>query len=135
MAVFLAASDSFQFSQILIPLVVISMSMAIPIVAIIAEHLQKVERMRLIQKAIEHGTDPASLQLEEPGPKSRRRRLPYRGGMVLIAIGLALSFGTRVSDFYVGNIEFPFATGGYICLAIGVALLLNDFINRSRFND
>jgi len=91
MTLFLADSNGNDLTTLLIPLVVVSLSMCIPIVAIITEHFQKKEKMRLMEKALEHGVNPEALKLEDP-PKPR---LPYRAGMVNVAVGVALVLGDR----------------------------------------
>ena len=60
MTIYLAAIDIAS----LIPLIVITLSMAIPIVAIIVDFFQKKEKMKLVEKAIEqYRIDP-----EKPNP-------------------------------------------------------------------
>ena len=63
MIAFLAQSDQSQFMGLLLPIIVITLSMGIPIVAIITEHLQKQQKMRLMEKAIKHGADPGALEV------------------------------------------------------------------------
>ncbi len=127
MTTILAAATT--ITQILLPLVVISLSMAIPIVAIITEHFQKKERMRLMEKAIEHGADLSSLQMDEP----QRPRMPYRGGMVTAAVGAGLLLVDRYKGWDVHGFVVPLAVAGFICVGVGVALIVNDWINRDRY--
>ena len=127
---FLAESSNHDLAGILIPLVVVSLSMSIPIVAIITEHFQKKEKMRLMEKAIEHGVDPEQLSLDEP----KNPRLPYRGGMVMLAVGVGLLLTDRFVDFGFGGLHVPLMAGGLIVGLVGLALLINDYMNRDRFD-
>ena len=120
MIAFLAQSDQSQFMGLLLPIIVITLSMGIPIVAIITEHLQKQQKMRLMEKAIEHGADPGALEVQEKsGP-----RLPYRSGMVCLAIGVALVAGDRFIDIGLVGFHLPLVVGGLITGAVGIALLM-----------
>lgn len=131
MTLFLAESGGTDLTTLLIPLVVVSLSMCIPIVAIITEHFQKKEKMRLMEKAIEHGVNPDELSFDDP-PKPR---MPYRAGMINLAVGVALLLGDRYVDFGFGSVHFPLMLGGFIVGLVGVALLINDYMNRHRFDN
>ncbi len=132
MNAFLASSDFADLGKFLFPLIIVGMSMSIPIIAIITDHLQKKERMRLIEKAIEHGADLKNLDLEDA---PARPRLPYRSGMILLAVGVALYFGDKFIDPRFGGFQFfPLAGVGLICGCIGIAQLLNDWLNRKRID-
>ncbi len=127
----LLASESFgEIKQLLIPIIVITLSMSIPIVAIITEHLQKKERLRLMEKAIEHGANLESLDFNDS--PSKQKKLPYRGGMVCSAVGIALLSAGRFVNFEVFPFQLPLGLGGLIVLAVGIALILNDFMNRDK---
>jgi len=122
-----------EMGSFLFPLAIMGMGMSIPIIAIITEHLQKKERMRLIEKAIEHGADLKDLNLEDLNSDGNcKPRLPYRSGMILIATGIALSTGNYFLDVSFGSIHIPLLIGGLITGLIGVAQILNDWINRGR---
>jgi len=119
-----------------IPIVVVSMSMAIPIVSLIVERFQKRDRMRLIEKAIEHGANLDDLRLEEPkcGP-----RLPARDGMVCVAVGAGLVLGyfvlgDNLGALGIGPLKMPILLGGLIVGFVGLALLINDRMNRDKFD-
>ena len=129
MMAFLALKDYSELTGLVLPIVVISLSMSIPIVAIVTEHLQKQARMRLIAKAIEHGANLEDLKLEDP---DERPRLPYRSGMVMIAVGVALILANRIVNLSFGALEFPLLVGGLITGCVGLALLLNDWLNRGQ---
>jgi len=125
------AQSRTPMTEILLPLAVISLSMSIPIVAIVTEHFQKKERMRLIEKAIEHGANIDDLPLDEPA----RPHLPYRSGMVTLGIGAGLLMADRYAGLNFGSFTAPLGIGGVICAGVGAALLLNDWINRRRFRE
>ena len=85
----------------------------------------------LMEKAIEHGANPEDFNLEEP-EDDPKRRMPYRAGMVTAATGAGILLGARV---YTVASEFNnlMMIGGVIVICVGVALLVNDFMNRDRF--
>lgn len=96
----------------------------IPIVSLIAEYYKKKGKLRVMEKAIEKGLPLEGLSLEnERGP-----RVPYRSGMVVLAVGI----GIGICAVLVEN------TGGFgvgiasILLLIGLALIINDKINYDR---
>ncbi len=125
-----------EFGRMAIPVIAVAMSMAIPIVAIIVERFQKRDRMRLIEKAIEHGANLDELQLEEP---ETRPRLPYRNGMVCLATGAALVLGQKLATerFASSGVEelgMFILLGGLIVGFVGLALLVNDHMNRDKFD-
>ncbi len=129
---FLAESNNYDLMSFLFPLIVVFMSLSIPIVAIITEHLQKKARMRLIEKAIEHGANLEDLKIED-SPKGPQ--LPYRSGMISLAVGIALILSNNFLNITFGGLKFPLLVGGLITSAIGLALLLNDWLNRDRIKD
>lgn len=124
----------------LLPMVVMAFVFAIPITAIITEHFQKRERLRVIGKALEQGVPVANLGLED-AEETSRRRMPYRSGMVTVAVGLGvlviglLGFGDAMEDLtdgFVGGGNL-FVGGGALLIFIGLALLINDRMNYKRF--
>ena len=134
---FLAALDGDLLST-LIPVIMVTLSMAIPIVAIITDRFQKRDRMRLIEKAIEHGANLEDLKLEDPDECSGPR-LPYRSGMINLAVGLALIIGHQVLQEHliaanIQHLRLPLLLGGLIVSLVGLALLTNDWLNRDRFD-
>ena len=96
----------------------------IPIVAIIAEYFKKKGKLRVMERAIEKGLPLEGLSLED----EREPRVPYRSGMVVLALGI----GIGICAVLVEN------TGGFgvgiasILLLIGLALIINDKINYDR---
>jgi hypothetical protein len=107
---------------VFIPITAIILGCAIPIVAIIVDHLSKKAKMRVIEKAVEKGLSLEGLSLEEKkGP-----RAPYRSGMVAMAVGIGIGISAyffRETDL-LGIASIP-------CL-IGIALIINDRINYDR---
>jgi len=120
-----------SFSSMAIPLVAVALSLMIPIVAIITEHFQKKAKMRLIEKAIEHGANLDDISFEDPA--CNRPPMPYRGGMVTLAVGFGLLIASQVIDFGSDSFISLVTIGGAITGCVGLALLLNDYMNRDRF--
>ncbi len=129
---FLASTD-----EIIIPILAIGMSLSIPIIVIIVDYFQKRTKARIIEKAIEKGVPIENLAVDEP----RRNRMPYRSGMVMVAVGIGLAiFGFAIgaamrqggeADYYIPRAVF--GGSGALVLLIGVALLVNDKMNYQRF--
>jgi len=131
MTTFLADFDWSGSAQVAIPVVAVTLSLCIPIVAIIVDHFQKKAKMRLVEKAIEHGVDISDINFD--GECKEAAKLPYRDGMVTMAVGIGLLVAGRYLSA-VSSILVGFAmVGGAICLCVGVALLVNDWMNRDRF--
>lgn len=130
MQAFLAEIDTGDILHNAIPVVAVAMSLTIPIVAIIVDHFQKKAKMRLIETAIEHGVDPAELNLDfesKSGPY-----LPYRAGMVTLAVGVALLVAAKVALTMYGIFYVLANIGGAVCVLVGLALIINDWMNRDR---
>ena len=132
----LAEINYHDLMSMLIPVIAVSFSMAIPIVAIITERYQKRDRMRLIEKAIEHGANLEDLRLEDP---ETQPRLPYRNGMVCVAVGTALVVGhlflrKALAAHDIAELALIMLLGGLIVGCVGIALLLNDRMNRDKFD-
>ena len=117
---------------LLIPISAIVLGLSIPIIAIITDYFTKKNKLRVIEKAIEKGLPLQGLSLEE---KKKKPRLPYRSGMVCLALGIA----GIIPGLFVGSTEHkgfdPFtALGvGAILALLGIALILNDKINYDRY--
>jgi hypothetical protein len=120
------------WEDMLLPIIVVTLAMLIPIVAIITEHFQKKKKMELMEKAIEHGANLDNFTLDEPAA-GRERDLPYRSGMVTLAVGVSLLVVARYVDLWTDEFDSMLVVGGAITGCIGLALLLNDFMNRDRF--
>ncbi len=131
---FLAQAGQKELINMLIPIIVVTLSMLIPIVAIIVDFLQKRERMRLIATALEHGANLEDLNLEDAAEK-KKLRLPYRNGMVTLSVGVALLLADRFIGFDFGSFHFPLLAGGLVTSCVGTALLLNDWLNRNRLTE
>jgi hypothetical protein len=111
-----------------IPITGIIFGCAIPIVAIIFEHFTKKSKMRVMEKAIENGISPEDMSLED----KKRPRVPYRSGMISLAVGL----GIGIFSFVIGKIEMdvfhPLLGIASIPILVGIALIINDKINYDR---
>lgn len=114
---------------ILIPIFAIVFSLSIPIIAIIVEHLNRKNKLKVIEKAIEKGISPEGLSLEG----DNRPRAPYRSGMITLAGGI----GIGVFALLMGQIEiealYPLLGLGSIPMLIGIAMIINDRINYDRY--
>jgi hypothetical protein len=135
MPTFLTNLASIMNSGILLPLVVGGISMCIPIVAIITEYHQKKNKLRVIEKAIEHGVNPDDLQLDKVASADGCPRLPYRGGMICLAVGIALSLAGYYLTLPHEFLDQLLIIGGAVTGLVGVALLINDKMNRDRFEE
>lgn len=114
---------------VLIPLAVLGLAAY----ALRLNHNAKLRRADLIEKAIELGAPVGDLSLSEEKP-----RLPYRKGMIMGSIGFAFllvaesaSKGAEESARTAGS---WFGLVGGLLFLIGIALVLNDFINRKRLS-
>jgi hypothetical protein len=101
-------------------------SLSIPIVAIVVDYFNKKSKMRVIEKAIEKGLSLEGLSLEDT--KKPRPRMPYRAGMIVLAVGL----GIGIFAIFKGEIELLGLAS--IPALIGIALLINDRINYDRYS-
>jgi hypothetical protein len=111
----------------LIPIFAIVLGLSIPIIAIITEYFNKKNKLRVIEKAIEKGLPLDGLSLEE----KKKPRLPYRSGMVCLALGLA-----GIPGFFIGltpeNKALSLCIGLTLAL-LGIALIINDKINYDKY--
>lgn len=124
--------------EVLIPLAAITLGCGIPIIAIIVDYFQKRTKARIIEKAIEKGVPIENLALDDP----RGPRMPYRSGMITAAVGIGMIvFGALLSsalerageeDAFIGMATMGGA--GAMVLIIGIAILINDRMNRHRFD-
>jgi len=113
---------------IFIPIISIIMVFSIPIAAIITEHLQKNKKADVIQKAIEAGVPIENLKFDAP-----KTRLPYRSGMVTLAVGVGISLIAWLNgDTMEEGGGFMLGAGVLVAL-IGLALLINDRMNYEKF--
>ena len=113
---------------ILVPIVAIVFSLSIPIIAIIVEYFNRKNKLKVIEKAIEKGVTLEGLSLED-----KRPRVPYRSGMVILAVGI----GIAIFGVFVGQIEddalYPLLGIAFIPALLGIALIINDRINYDRY--
>ena len=114
--------------ETLIPIVAIVFSLSIPIVAIIVDHFTRKSKMRVMEKAIEKGLSLEGLSLEDKkGP-----RVPYRSGMVLLAVGIGICIFAILIGQTEGDVLYPLLGVASIPALIGVALIVNDKINYDK---
>lgn len=114
---------------LLVPIVAIVFSLSIPIVAIIVEHFTKKAKMRLMEKAIEKGLSLEGLSLED----KKQPRMPYRAGMVLLAVGIGLCIFGILLGRHNPSTLYPLMGAGSIPVLVGIALIVNDRINYNRY--
>jgi len=112
---------------LLIPIVAIVLGCGIPIVAIIFEHFTKKSKMQVIEKAIEKGLPFEGLSLDDKGP-----RMPYRSGMICLALGLGGGILAVLVGRTSGGALYPILGIASILALIGIALIINDRINYDR---
>ncbi len=117
-----------KLDPVLIPIVAIVFGISIPIIAIIVEHLSKKSKMRLMEKAIEKGMPLEGLSLEN----RKAPRVPYRSGMVLLAIGVGICIFALLIGQTDAEALYPLLGLASIPALIGIALIINDKINHER---
>jgi len=115
--------------EIMIPIVAIVMTMAVPIAWFYFHNRSKEARYRAMERMAQAGQDPKLLErmlADEPAARPPRRQ-PYRGALICIAIGAA---------FLVANGDHrgdgPAPWVGFLLIFIGLALGLSDFMNRGQ---
>lgn len=112
---------------LLIPIFAVVLGLSIPIVGIITEYFNKKNKLRVIEKAIEKGLPLEGLSLEE----KKKSRMPYRAGMICLALGLA-----GIPGYFVGltaeNRVLSLGIGSVLAL-LGIALIINDKINYDKY--
>ena len=112
----------------LLPFITVILALSIPIISIIVEYFNRKNKLKLFEKAIEKGVTLEGLSLEE-----KRPRVPYRAGMVLLAVGI----GMAVFAFLMAQIEikafYSILGAAFIPALIGIALIINDRINYDRY--
>lgn len=112
----------------LIPIVAIVFSLSIPIVAIIVEYFNKKSKMRVMEKAIEKGLPLDGLSLED----KRGPRVPYRSGMVLLAVGIGICIFALLIGQTESDALYPLLGVASIPTLIGIVLIINDKINYDK---
>ena len=112
---------------LLIPISAIVLGLSIPIIGIITDYFNKKNKLRVIEKAIEKGLPLEGLSFEE----KKKPRLPYRSGMICLALGLA-----GIPGYFVGltaeNKVLSLGIGSLLALLV-IALIINDKINYDRY--
>ena len=114
---------------ILIPILSVVFGLSIPIVLIIVEHFTKKSKLRVMEKAIEKGLSLEGLSLDD----KKEPRMPYRAGMVVLAVGLGVGIFAVLLGQTENDALFPLLGLGSIPALIGVALIINDRINYDRY--
>lgn len=115
-------------NELWIPIVGIVLGCAIPIVAIIMEHLTKKSKMQVMEKAIEKGITLDGLSLEE----KKLPQVPYRSGMIAMAVGIGLGILGILIGQQAPSILYPILGAGAIPTLIGIVLIINDKINYDK---
>ena len=126
--------------EVLIPVVLFVLVFSIPIVAIISDGRTKRSRDRVLEKALEAGRtlDEVQQLFPEESDRKRLKQRPYYKGLVVLAVGGALLVARQLT--MPGPGEYPatefgeqaegMLIGGTICLFIGIAMVVGDFLNR-----
>jgi len=122
----------------IIPVVAIVGSMSIPIFWFYFDSRNKASRDQAIGKALESGApleDVKELYAETESASKAARKMPFRKGLILISLGLALLMSRELGFFGAQTSEDSGAAGvfGLIGLFLGLAFLVSDFFNRKRF--
>lgn len=147
-----ASSAPFEFeAALLIPIVAIVGGLSIPILAIILDYRKKKLKAQIIERAIEQGLSVEEIRDlvrehggdedgEEDDEHCKPSRHPFRGGLVVFAVGLAFYLANNA---YITGEPFSFLDnfpmGGsfvsYLLMGLGVAFLISDLLNLGRFKD
>ena len=115
--------------DILVPIYAIVFSLSIPIVAIIVEHFNRKNKMKVIEKAIGKGITIEGLSLE----KDNNPRAPYRSGMITLAVGLGICIFASFIGKIVTDAFYPLIGIGSIPVLIGITLIINDKMNYALY--
>ncbi len=140
----LTAVPDGDLENLLIPIIAIAGGLSIPVIAIFFHYRGQKLRAHLVEKAIEQGLTTEEIREILDGPnqepaKQGRRRVPLRGGLILIAIGAAFWFN-----------EHPYGMGGYttvvntggagnfvaiLLVGLGLANIISDLFSWGRRDD
>ncbi len=121
-------------AETILPAIAIVGSMSIPILWFYFDSRNKASRDKVIGKALESGTpidEVKEMLSDRESERSAVRRMPYRKGLILMAIGFGLFISERMEFFH--NDAGPMAGFGIIGMCLGFALLVSDIFNRNRF--
>ncbi|MHC4380052.1 MAG: DUF6249 domain-containing protein [Planctomycetota bacterium] len=124
-------------NETIIALCAILGSFCIPIAWFYFDSKSKERRARLMEKALEVGkpTEEIEQLLKAPDTPRKAAQVPYRKGLVLLAIGGAMLFAFS-SGLGGHHDDDGMPIAGTILTFLGVAFLLSDFFNRgSRRGD
>lgn len=121
----------------LIALCAILGSFCIPIAWFYFDHKSKERRARVMEKALEVGksTEEVAQLLKSPDAPRKDSPIPYRKGLILIAIGGAMLF-VYSNNMGGSHRDSGMPVAGTILTFLGLAFLISDFFNRgSRRSD
>lgn len=126
-----------QMDEKVIAIIAMVGGFSIPLFWFYFDYKAKARRARVAEKALEVGASPEevmrALEVTEGQTKEEKaaaRRMPYRKGLVLCAIGAAMLFSV---EHHAGEREM--SVPGTILLFLGLAFLLSDFLNRKSFRE
>lgn len=121
------------------------MPLGIVFVCVFFAYLEKKDKYRTLEKAIEAGTDPESMERlahMDGGKKSIRRSLLNRiaWGCILLAVGILLflvclftSGKTGRSDVSVFHFSVQMLIWAAVLFAVGLGLIISYFAGRSMY--
>ncbi len=120
-------------SDNIVALIAILAAFSIPVFWLYFDHKAKERRAKVLEKALEVGTPPEDvMHALQDGSCRRRHRIPYRKGLVLLAIGGAMLCAAKIG---LGQGDDGLPLVGLILSFLGVAFLLSDFFNRNQADD
>jgi len=115
-------------AETIIPIVAIVGAFSIPITWFYFDSRNRRDRTKVVEKALETGTDPevALRALGKPSTPTIRR--PFRRGLVLLAIGAALLLSYQLG--YTDHGDHEGQVFGIILSFLGLAFLIGDLLDR-----
>ena len=121
-----------------IPIIAIAGGLSIPIFWFFFESKNKASRDRMVEKALESGAPLEEVRdlLTEDGAKTKDiRKMPFRKGLILMALGAGLLMSRELEFFGPSGTEESGMAGvfGLCGLLLGAALFTSDIFNRKRF--
>jgi hypothetical protein len=119
-----------MLSEELVPIVAIVFTFSIPILAMYFYYQNRNRVMEERKLMIEKGITPPPLK---DFKEHRENATSLSKGINLIAIALGLLGGYILSHYT--NIKFPFSIIGSVILFLGIANVINAFLNPSKPNN
>ena len=123
--------------EVVLPTVFVLGGLSIPVFWFYFDSRNKASRDKVIGQALEAGAPLEDIKemLAEGGSAAKnQRRMPFRKGLILMAIGFGLLMSRQLGFFDQGDGQGA-GVFGLIAFFLGIALLLSDFFNRKRFSD